>query len=99
MRRISGLLALAGVLFVTTWAAAPARPQAAEGKFTRTEAMIPARDGVGLFTTIHAPKDPPGPLPIILVRTPYGIAGRGERNLRGALKELADDGYIFVFQD
>src|SRR5437762_13089476 len=95
MRRITGLSALAGVLFLTAWAATPARPQAADAKFARTEAMVPTRDGVALFTTVHAPKDPPGPLPIIPVRTPYGVAGRGERNPRGARKDLADDGHIF----
>jgi putative CocE/NonD family hydrolase len=99
MRRISGLSALAGVLFLTAWAVTPGRPQPAEARFDRTEAMVPMRDGIGLFTTVHAPRDAADPLPILLIRTPYGIAGRGERNLRGPLKELADDGYIFVFQD
>jgi putative CocE/NonD family hydrolase len=99
MRRITRLFALAGVLFLTVWAATPGRPQAVEARFHRTEAMIPMRDGARLFTTVHAPNDAAGPVPILLVRTPYGIDGRAERNLRVALKELADDGYIFVFQD
>lgn len=99
MRRITGLSALAAVLLLTAWAASPARPQAAKLRFEFTDATIPMRDGAKLYTTVHAPKDAEGPLPIILVRTPYGIGGRGERSLRGAYKELADDGYIFVFQD
>ena len=40
----------------------------------------------------------PAPLPVILLRTPYGISG-APQSLRGRYKELADDGYIFAFQD
>ena len=62
------------------------------------EVMIPARDGVRLHTMIFTPKPLTPPLPIIFSRTPYGIAGSAGR-LRGSFKDLADDGYIFVFQD
>ncbi|MFO7733945.1 MAG: CocE/NonD family hydrolase [Candidatus Aminicenantes bacterium] len=62
------------------------------------EVMIPMRDGVRLHTLVYSPKDAAGPLPMILSRTPYGIAGSARR-LQGAYKELADDGYIFAFQD
>ena len=48
-------------------------------RFARTEAMIAMRDGVKLYTTIYAPKDIKGPLPFILLRTPYGIDTRGPR--------------------
>ena len=41
------------------------------------------RDGVKLFTTVHVPKDAKGPLPILLIRTPYGIDGRADRELPG----------------
>jgi putative CocE/NonD family hydrolase len=61
--------------------------------------MIPMRDGVRLHTTIHAPKDATTDLPIIFVRTPYGIAGAGRSLGAGGSAELAADGYIFVFQD
>ena len=38
------------------------------------------RDGVKLYTTVFAPKEHPGPLPFILLRTPYGIdVARAER--------------------
>ncbi|HEY2378050.1 MAG TPA: CocE/NonD family hydrolase [Gemmatimonadaceae bacterium] len=67
-------------------------------RYVKTNAMITMRDGVRLNTDIYAPRDQAGQLPIIFRRTPYGID-----NLAGALdasyKELADDGYIFVFQD
>src|SRR5262245_26039681 len=41
--------------------------------YARTEAMIPMRDGVRLYTTIDAPTSASGPLPILLLRTPYGL--------------------------
>ena len=40
--------------------------------FDKTDAMIPARDGVKLHAEIYAPKNAAEPLPIILERTPYG---------------------------
>ncbi len=68
-------------------------------RFTKTEAMIAMRDGVKLYTTIYVPKNVKGPLPFILLRTPYGIDSRGPQSLQSYLKDLADEGYIFVFQD
>ena len=67
--------------------------------YTRTEAMIPMRDGVRLYTQIDAPVIPSGPLPILLLRTPYGLGNITPEQLTAALKELSQDGYIFVRQD
>ena len=61
--------------------------------------MIPTRNGAKLYTRIFVPKDAKEPLPILLLRTPYGIDGRAERQFKTYLRELVDDGYIFVFQD
>jgi len=61
--------------------------------------MIGMRDGVKLYTTVFAPKDVKGPLPFILMRTPYGIDARGPGALQGYFKEMADEGYLFAFQD
>lgn len=63
-----------------------------------TDVMVPTRDGVRLNTKIIAPEDSDEPLPIILLRTPYGIED-AEENFVTRLKTLADEGYIFVFQD
>jgi putative CocE/NonD family hydrolase len=60
--------------------------------------MIAMRDGVKLHTLIFSPEGRRFPLPILFMRTPYGIDGRAG-SLQSSLKELADDGYIFVFQD
>ena len=70
-----------------------------EPQFEGIEAMVPMRDGVKLYTTVHVPKNAKGPLPIILIRTPYGIDGRPERNFDSSLKELVDEGFAFAFQD
>jgi putative CocE/NonD family hydrolase len=76
----------------------PTSAAPAQERFDRTEAMIPMRDGTKLFTTVHAPRGNEK-LPLILLRTPYGIDGRTERLLGNYFKELADDGYVFVLQD
>ncbi len=76
-----------------------AAQEPAESAFTRTEAMIPMRDGVRLYTVIYAPREVSEPLPILLLRTPYGIGGIDTAYLARALPDLVADGYIFVFQD
>jgi putative CocE/NonD family hydrolase len=38
-------------------------------------------------------------LPFVFLRTPYGIDGRAERQFKSYLRDLVDDGYIFVSQD
>jgi putative CocE/NonD family hydrolase len=73
--------------------------QPIDKRFTRTDAMIAMRDGVKLFTIVYVPKDKKGPLPFIMLRTPYGIDTRGPSSFQSYLKDLADEGYIFVFQD
>ena len=80
-----------------------ARAQQIEGSkpvpvFDKTEVMVPVRDGVKLHTTVFVPRGFAGNLPILMVRTPYGIEG-ADRAFNGPYAELARDGYIFVFQD
>jgi len=69
-------------------------------KFARTEVMIPMRDGVRLQTVYFIPLDQKERLPILLLRTPYGVP-ETDRSLQKspAFKELVDDGYIFAFQN
>jgi len=66
--------------------------------FTVRDVMVPARDGVKLFTKIFTPKNQQGPLPIVFRRTPYGIDGAAGSFVK-YYKALADEGYIFAFQD
>ena len=69
----AGLLALAAS--GASGRAAEAEAVSPDGRFRVSDAMIPMRDGVRLHTKIFTPKDQRGPLPIILLRTPYGIDG------------------------
>jgi uncharacterized protein len=91
----AAILLVAGIL-----AAAPARAsaQGAPASFDSTEVEIPMRDGVRLHTRIFTPKVRAGPLPFLLTRTPYGIGG-ASGNFAGSYAELAQEGFIFVFQD
>jgi putative CocE/NonD family hydrolase len=84
-------LALASVAFATV-GSAQARDTA---RFTRTTAMIPMRDGVRLNTVIFVPKSATGPLPILLKRTPYGVAS-SRPFLAGT---PVDEDFIFAYQD
>ena len=56
------------------------------------------RDGVHLHTDIYVPIAARGVLPIMFIRTPYGIVAAANA-LRNSYLELEADGYIFVFQD
>ena len=67
--------------------------------FNLQEVMIPVRDGVRLQTVILAPVDQPGPLPILFRRTPYGVPEKPPEQMPPYVKELAQDGYIFVIQN
>ncbi len=69
-------------------------------RWERREAMVRMRDGVRLFTIVMIPRNAPGPVPILLTRTPYGAGGWGENEAApGGFQELAADGYAFAFQD
>ncbi|HXT69459.1 MAG TPA: CocE/NonD family hydrolase, partial [Vicinamibacterales bacterium] len=96
LTRLIGALALA-------WLASTALPHAGQTqppaeRYGVRDVMIPARDGVKLFTRIYTPKDQREPLPLIMHRTPYGNDGAIGR-LNVYMRALADEGYIFVFQD
>lgn len=67
--------------------------------FKRTEAMIPMRDGVKLFTVILTPETQSENLPILIERSPYGVKGVSSDGINRGHSELIKDGYVFVFQD
>src|SRR5579862_6680172 len=69
-------------------------------KFNRKEVMVPMRDGVHLQTAIFTPVDQNEPLPILLLRTPYGVPAKSEELEKAAgLQALIPDGYVFVYQN
>lgn len=92
------LLALSLVAFARV---SPA--QTADPAYALTEAMIPMRDGVKLYTRILAPVRQARALPFMFVRTPYGINGNTPQNIVNGWGFLnrgpAENGYIYVFQD
>jgi hypothetical protein len=64
----------------------------------RAEVMIPMRDGVRLHTVLLRPHGMAGQLPLLMTRTPYGVA-YADAGVRRSYAELARDGYVFVAQD
>lgn len=65
-------------------------------------AMIPARDGVKLYTEVFRPIQRSEKLPILLTRTPYNATvsfSAFQGQLTNVLKELAEEGFIFARQD
>ena len=95
------LTILAATLGLSLLAAAPVQLQQSTSpadRFEVSDVMIPVRDGVKLHAKIFTPRNQGGPLPIIIKRTPYGVEGSAG-NFNAYFKALAEDGYIFVFQD
>nr|WP_213807472.1 CocE/NonD family hydrolase [Granulicella sp. dw_53] len=70
-------------------------------EYTRTEAMIPMRDGVKLHAVILQPTNAKAgePLPFLMERTPYGVDGGSSRSFNTSKPELAASGYILVEED
>ena len=90
-------VSVALVLAARAFTAVDQRPNAAD-QFVVRDVMIPARDGVRLHAKIFTPTSAQAPLPIIMTRTPYGVANAAN-SFKTYLKALADEGYIFVFED
>lgn len=63
--------------------------------------QIRVRDGVTLHTDIYTPANQSEPLPIILVRSPYGLQPDkfGYSAWLRQYTHLMRDGYVFAFQD
>ena len=70
--------------------------------YQKREVTIPMRDGVKLFTSIYAPRDPARTFPILMSRTPYSAAPYGldsYARFLGPGRRFAEASYIFVTQD
>ena len=93
------LCAFARNCFVLLAFAIIANAQVRPSDYARTEAMIPMRDGVRLYTIIDAPTTSTQPLPILLLRTPYGLGAATAEQIATAVTELSESGYIIVRQD
>jgi putative CocE/NonD family hydrolase len=71
----------------------------ADDKYSRQEIMIPMRDGIKLHTVVYIPKVQTEPLPFLIERTPYGVNDYPSPEKIQYVKDMADDNYIFVYQD
>lgn len=70
-------------------------------RFSKRVAQVKMRDGAEIHTEIYTPLDQREALPIILVRSPYGLSPDkyGYAAWLREYQHLMKDGYIFVFQD
>jgi putative CocE/NonD family hydrolase len=94
------ILSLAGIAALCLASRPPAALTQQVPAFERHELTIPMRDGTTLFAVALVPAPQPRPLPIILIRTPFSAARElPSTELPGSLRELAEDGYIFVVED
>ena len=70
--------------------------------YSKAEYRIAMRDGIKLFTSVYIPKDRSRTYPILMNRTPYGVAPYGPDSFPPSLgpsSAFAQEGYIFVYQD
>jgi len=71
--------------------------------YTKSEEMIPMRDGIHLFTSIYRPIDTLTKHPILMVRTPYSCYPYGLENYKNYFGNYWNNylraGYILVTQD
>ena len=71
--------------------------------YTKSEYMIPMRDGVRLYTAVYTPKNKREKHPILMQRTPYGHSPYGKKNTTIWRNKIFENylraEYILVFQD
>jgi putative CocE/NonD family hydrolase len=70
-----------------------------EELFDKRQEMVPMRDGVRLHTMIFTPHNQSEALPILMSRTPYGVANASSGSINRRYREFVKDGYVFVEQD
>jgi predicted acyl esterase len=111
---VAGGAAAAVTVAATATATAAAAPAAAADDvsvrelYTKTEHMVPMRDGVRLYVAVFAPKPGfdggrslAGPMPMLMQRTPYSCAPYGHDLYppgagRGDMLNYLREGFIFV---
>jgi hypothetical protein len=112
---LRGSLVAPCVLLLVVFLGLPPAPHAANGEqseattaaeirehYTKHEYRIPMRDGVKLFTVVYVPKDTSQSYPLLIDRTPYGVAPYGADHYPkriGPSPIFVHDGFIFVAQD
>ena len=100
--RLLGAVLAAFVLLPLAAQEAPPADAYVRAHYTKHEFEIPMRDGVKLFTAVYVPKDRSLRYPILLQRTPYGVAPYGVDAYRpsiGPSDHVMKDGFIVAYQD
>src|SRR5438046_9202705 len=96
---VARLSFFSGAIFLQSAGPIPAQQTAdLKQRFTKIETMVAMRDGVRLNTDIYVPRAVKGPLPFVMMRTPYGSEHSATRFFVDYLKDLEKEGYIFVSQ-
>ena len=70
--------------------------------YTKSQHMVPMRDGTRLFTTVYQPIEKGRPYPVMLFRTPYSTGPYAPDQFPkrlGPSIDFAREGYLFVYQD
>ncbi len=99
---VGKLLLITGLILIFAFPGWTGQESAFKNDYTKSEHMIPMRDGVKLYTQVYAPKNQSQKYPIMLFRTPYSIGDYGpefNRRTLGPNNLYADEGFIFVYQD
>src|SRR5947207_7587619 len=102
---ISAVLFYTGLSFAQPAQLTPQQKDLADyikSHYTKSEVMIPMRDGVKVFVCIYEPKDKKQKYPIMFDRTPYSVGPYGPDNyktLLGPDELFARAGFIFVYGD
>jgi putative CocE/NonD family hydrolase len=73
--------------------------QGNDEKYNRQSVMISMRDGIKLYTVIFTPKIETEKYPFLMLRTPYSADRFPSPEKNVYIKDMAADGYIFVYQD
>jgi len=74
-------------------------------RYKKKTYMVPMRDGTKLFTVVFTPIQQTADLPFLIMRTPYNADIRTDAdsmlpaNRLGYIRNMAMEGYYFVFQD
>jgi uncharacterized protein len=99
VRRYSFISLIAALLLNVAWTQ---RLSYIQSNYSKHEYRVPMRDGKKLFTAVYSPKDSSKKYPIMLNRTPYGVAPYGEKYFPtdlGPSDYFSNDGFIFAYQD
>lgn len=109
MKRYILLILLTSVAFICATAAPEAQTAEAidarwlKAHYTKSEYMIPMRDGVKLYTAVYTPKNKRTKHPILMQRTPYGHSPYGKKSTNIWRNKIFENylraEYILVFQD